>query len=244
MNVAAPQSPLFVHGPQSCRSCFAACDGETLDLGDWRLVNNPGYYGSPTPETLVLGFSKGATQNEAAERGDFDSVAFAGCRNRLEAILKVLGVMPEGVPIDRLMTATSPGVGVASLVRCSLSMLQKGSWVTSGSVIPKAFKSTAVMNVIQTCATQHLTDLPSSVQRVIMLGVSDSYVRATSNLLFQIFPDARKINPMAVRTGQVTWTYATHPSPANGHFKTWLEGDPESSLGRKRTQAIAALRAH
>ena len=84
----------YQHGPQSCRHCFSGSLAE-LRLGDWRLVNNPGYYGGSSPEILVLGFSKGANQARAAEQGDFEAIAFANARHRLQQVLQVLGVMPE-----------------------------------------------------------------------------------------------------------------------------------------------------
>src|SRR5690348_13165688 len=49
------------HGRIACRRCFAGTD-EVLTLGKWRVVNDPGAWGSATPTVLVLGFSKGFTQ--------------------------------------------------------------------------------------------------------------------------------------------------------------------------------------
>jgi hypothetical protein len=87
-------SKRYVHGPIQCRLCFGSAE-RTLELGDWRLHNNPGYYGSTNPRVLVLGFSKGANQNRAAEEGNFDKIAFAKARHRLQAVLEVLKLMPS-----------------------------------------------------------------------------------------------------------------------------------------------------
>lgn len=54
----------------------------------WKLHNNPVYHGSSSPEILVLGFSKAANQNKAAPSGDFDKIAFANARHRLQIILE------------------------------------------------------------------------------------------------------------------------------------------------------------
>ena len=45
----------YNHGPCQCRVCFSG-RANVLALVDWRLHNNPGYYGSRTPKILVLGF--------------------------------------------------------------------------------------------------------------------------------------------------------------------------------------------
>lgn len=56
------------HGWQVCRACHAP-GLDVRVVGDWHLRANPGYWGSSAPETLVLGFSKGATQIGAANLG-------------------------------------------------------------------------------------------------------------------------------------------------------------------------------
>jgi hypothetical protein len=231
----------YQHGPAGCRQCFAGSPSE-LRLGEWRLVNNPGYYGSSRPEILVLGFSKGANQNRAAEEGDFDRIAFANARDRLQQVLQVLGVMPKDRGIDSLMTATESQFGVASLVRCSFSKLKDGAWKTSGDVIPSAFKDPDTLKIVRTCASQYLGSLPVSVKLVVLLGTDDRYIEKTQSLTKNLHADWKLLNPVAFTAGGALWVYATHPSPGNGHFKSWTEGSADEKAGRKRELVLQAMR--
>jgi hypothetical protein len=233
--------PRYQHGPQACRQCFEGAEGE-LRLGDWRVVNNPGYYGSSSPEILVLGFSKGANQSRAAEQGDFDRIAFANARHRLQQVLQVLGVMPAGRDIDSLMTAKEARFGVASLVRCSFSKLKDGKWKTSGDVIPSAFKDPDTLKIIRTCSAQHLEALPMSVKLVVLLGTDDRYIERTQALAKKLHSDWKPVNPVAFMAGGALWVYATHPSPGNGYFGAWAEGPVDTKSGRKREQVLEAMR--
>lgn len=233
-------STLYAHGPQQCRLCFDD-RASTLSLGDWRLQNNPGYYGSATPSTLVLGFSKGANQNRAAEAGDFDRIAFAGARHRLQAVLIVLGLMPNDRSIDHLMTSRERDFGVASLVRCSFCKMKNGECKTSGDVIPSAFTNADTLAIIERCATTHLKALPPSVKRVVLLGTADAYIKKTRTIFSRLYPNFASVNEAAFRAGGALWVYAAHPSPGNGHFESWVSGSEENVSARKRILAQRAL---
>lgn len=230
----------YSHGPQHCRLCFNTNEA-TLSLGDWRLHNNPGYYGSSTPSTLVLGFSKGANQNRAAEAGNFDRVAFAGARHRLQTVLAVLGLMPNDRSIDYLMTAHERDFGVASLVRCSFCKMKGGECKTSGDVIPSAFTNAQTVKIIERCATTHLKVLPPSVKRVVLLGTADAYIKKTSAIFSGMYTDFSSINEVAFKAGGALWVYAAHPSPGNGHFESWASGTQENPSAHKRVLAQRAL---
>ena len=56
------------HGPAECRLCFSGVE-QALSLGDWRLHNSPGYYGSSNPRVLVLGFDSSAILVRASRDG-------------------------------------------------------------------------------------------------------------------------------------------------------------------------------
>ncbi|MBO0943234.1 hypothetical protein [Acidovorax temperans] len=233
-------STLYAHGPQQCRLCF---DGHaaTLSLGEWRLHNNPGYYGSATPSTLILGFSKGANQNRAAEAGHFDRIAFAGARHRLQAVLVTLGLMPNDRSIDHLMTAHERDFGVASLVRCSFCKMKNGECKTSGDVIPSAFTDADTLAIIERCVATHLKTLPPSVKRVVLLGTADAYIKKTRTIFGRLYSNYTQVNEAAFRAGDALWVYAAHPSPGNGHFESWISGPPENVSARKRLLAQLAL---
>lgn len=233
----------FVHGPGQCRDCFSGNDRLKI-MGDWQLHNNPGYYGSQNPNTIILGFSKGANQNKAAAAGDFDKIAFAGARHRLKRVLEILELMPKDRSIDHLMTAIETDFGVASLVRCSFCKMKNGSCKTSGDVVPSAFTNAKTLQIIDRCATKHLGSLPSATRKVILLGNGDAYVAKTSQVLKRLHKDFSQVNEMACQASGVLWVYAAHPSPGNGHFESWATGTADSAQGRKRQLAIEALQSH
>lgn len=231
---------LYTHGPTQCRKCLPET-ALTAAMGDWRLQNNPGYYGSSNPEILILGFSKGANQVKVADCGDFDRVAFANARHRLQQVLEVLGIMPTDRSIDDIMTAREPQFGTASLVRCSLAKLKAGTYRTSGDVIPSAFATKATALVIRTCAETHLQTLPSATRLVLLLGTADAYITKTQALLRSIHSDFRQVNQVAFEAAGALWLYAAHPSPGNGHFSDWISAGAENPSGRKRLLAAAAI---
>src|SRR5215211_4495813 len=111
---------LPAHGPIACRRCFTGPD-PVQDVGSWRMVNDPGAWGSTTPRVPVLGFSKGFTQANAYKNGNFEAVPFARMRPRLTEVLQVVGVLDESDIVDHRMVATETELAFGSLVRCSLS---------------------------------------------------------------------------------------------------------------------------
>lgn len=230
----------FIHGPTQCNLCFSSGQA-MLALGDWRLHNNPGYYGSPSPSVLVLGFSKGANQNRAAASGDFDKIAFAGARHRLQAVLAVLGLMPATRSIDQLMTAKETEFGIASLVRCSFCKMKNGECKTSGDVISSSFTNAETLAIIRRCTSTYLQRLPESVKLVLLLGTADSYIAKTRGIFAKLYADFASVNDVAFRAGGALWLYAAHPSPGNGHFDAWLNGEASNVSGRKRSLAQEAL---
>jgi len=232
----------YTHGRVDCRLCFTG-DEPILILNDWRLHNNPGYYGSSTPKFLVLGFSKGATQDKVAEQGDFDRIAFAGFRSRLQTVLETLDIMPENRGVDELLTAHEKDFGFASLIRCSLCKIKGDSCITSGNIINSSFKDNLSYPIINRCAMTYLARLPESIHLVILLGTNDSYIDQTRQLFQKIYLDFRSINPVAFRAGGSVWIYAAHPSPANGHLSNWVNADESNSSGYKRLLALQAIQS-
>ncbi len=229
------------HGWQSCRACHqAGCDVRVE--GDWHLRANPGYWGASEPKTLVLGFSKGATQIAAARTGGFDGVAFAGpMRGRLATVLSELQIDLDGQSIDEALTARSRLIGAASLVRCGLSVMEKGKLVSSGTIMPKAMRSSLPLQAMRTCIARHLSPLPQSVEQVVLLGTTAAYVKGVKALMRQQFPDYREINDVAFCAQGRAWVFASHPSPANGTFQAWVDGAPTTEAGRKKHLALQAL---
>lgn len=228
------------HGWQPCRACHQTGQDVRVE-GDWHLRANPGYWGAQAPRVLVLGFSKGATQIAAAASGQFDSVAFAGMRARLKAVLDGLGLDLDGQTIDQALTANGRALGAASLIRCGLSVMEKGQLKSSGTIMPKAAKASFPLQAMRTCIGRHLNALPESVETVVLLGTTDAYVKGVKRLMRDQFPDYQDVNEMAFRAQGRTWVFAAHPSGANGTFGDWVTGDGSTESGRKRRQALAAL---
>lgn len=233
----------YSHGPISCRDCYAG-EEAVMALGDWRLHNNPGYYGSNSPGILVLGFSKGANQNKTAAEGDFDKVAFAKARHRLQEVLETLKLMPSDRSIDYLMTAKEKSFGVASLVRCSFCKMKGGTCKTSGDVIPSSFTNQSTLKIIENCSSKYLGSLPSSTRLVILLGTSETYIKKTKTLIQRLHKDFKANNHVSFSAGGALWVYATHPSPGNGYFKAWVMNGSDDQSGQKRILAQQALSKH
>jgi hypothetical protein len=230
----------FDHGWQPCRACHIPEQGVRVE-GEWHLRANPGYWGSSSPQVLVLGFSKGANQIAAAESGSFDGVAFARMRDRLQQVLETLEIDLDGQTIDQALSAQGRVLGAASLIRCGLSVLKDGKLVTSGTIMPKAARNHFTRDVMATCVSRHQRRLPASVTTVVLLGTTDAYIKEVKALLRSQFSDYQDVNDVAFTAQGCTWVFAAHPSPANGKFKNWLNGGRSSASGRKRLLALQAL---
>lgn len=232
--------PSTIHGWQSCRVCHPHNQEVSVE-GNWHLRANPGYWGNKAPKILVLGFSKGANQIAAAEAGEFDKVAFAGMRHRLQRILEILDLSLDGQNIDQALTAKSRVLGGASLVRCGLSVMENGKLKTSGTIMTKALKTALPRRAMETCIQRHLFRLPESVRVVVLLGTTETYIKGVKDLMHRQYADYQNINAVAFRAQGCTWVFAAHPSPANGTFEQWCKGDSSTTAGRNRELARQAL---
>lgn len=237
------------HGKMTCRECFPSVSGnEFHPHTDWKLINQPAAYGSSEPRYLVLGFSKGATQQALYERGPIEQVAFAKMRPRLSTALQVMGVLEPGDSVDRWIANPKSHFAFGSLIRCSASRKNGNKqdaqgnpvYATSGALIKKSFKE--IPEVLSRCASRYLSNLPASLETVFVLGNDDGYVDGFKNLIRRLYPDNfRELNSMAYMAGNKRWVHLAHPSPANGHFSAWETGSGKA--GQKMRAAKAALAA-
>lgn len=236
------------HGKIECRLCFKAADGNWRKPNDnWRMINDPGAWGgSSEPAYLVLGFSKGATQAGIYESGRFEDIAFAGMRHRLTEALRAMGVLASFESVDEKIRDPNSDISFGSLIRCSVSRLDKTAsakagkdiYACTGALIGKSFKE--IPEVISNCTEMFLRELPRSVKVVFFLGNTDSYVASCQSVLRGLFPvDFKPINPMAVFANGRLWIHLAHPSGLNGHFNRWREAD--EGPGLKRLQAKNAM---
>ncbi|MCK0107647.1 hypothetical protein [Marinobacter sp. S0848L] len=235
------------HGKINCRACFSDAEGsQRKPHQDWWMINDPGAWGSSTPDYLVLGFSKGATQSGIYNTGRFEDIAFAGMRPRLTQALQKIGLLEEDETSDQKISDPESKIAFGSLIRCSVSRRdakaskKKGRdvYACTGPLITKSFSE--IPDVINACASKYLGVLPKTVRVVVFLGNSDGYVKGCQELLQRQFPDDfEQINDMAVHADGRVWVHIAHPSGLNGHFNTWLNTD--SGPGAKRIKAQQAL---
>ena len=245
------ESALPIHGRLNCSRCFK--HGESFQqIGQWQMRRDPGAWGSARPKYLVLGFSKGATQADIYANGDFDDVAFGGERTRrnLTSILRKVGLLKPDETVHEKIRATEKDFHFASLVRCSLSRYDaeasekrgRSVYVTSGRLIAKAFSE--VGHVIDECADAFLTRLPDSLKAVLVLGVTDSYIKSVREKMCDLYPsNFRIINAVAYENDRLLWIHLTHPSMGNGTLNRWLTGGIDDASGRKRELAYQTLHA-
>jgi hypothetical protein len=220
------------HGKLDCRLCFQDKKSDICTPHPkWKMVNDPGHWGSATPEYLVLGFSKGATQAAAFKTAPHEKVAFAKMRSRLEQALRVLGVIHHSESITKKVENPDSNIAFASLVRCSLTRIdEKASrdlgeerYASSGNLILKSFSE--IPTIISRCTETFLTELPDTLKAIFLLGCSDGYVYEVKQIIQSLYPDTYvNLNPMAASADGKLWIFIAHPSPANGTFSQWLSG--------------------
>jgi hypothetical protein len=211
-------------------------------VGNWQMVNDPGAWGSANPKVLVLGFSKGFTQANAYHTERFEDIPFKQMRNRLSAALSSLSIIGNSEKVEDRMVATESDFAFGSLVRCSLSRQDEhGKLVCTGQVMPKAFTE-SISGKLRTCAEKFLTRLPESLQLVLMLGTTETYIRGCRSVVRSLHgQNFSDLNEVSYQTGRVIWTHVSHPSPLNGHHSAWIAGDPTTTPGRKRLLACDAV---
>ncbi len=238
---------LPTHGKISCRKCFVnSSDDVVAPNPSWRMVNDPGAWGSNAPRILVLGFSKGATQAGIYKRGKFEEIAFSGMRPRLTQALQSMGVLDEHETSDQKIGDPKSDIAFGSLIRCSVSRKDEkasakiGSdvYACTGPLISKAFSE--IPHVVEACASMYLATLPKSVKIVFFLGNTDSYVKYCQRLIQSMFQrNFSQFNSMAVKADGRFWIHLAHPSGLNGHFNDWLK--TERGAGAKRIEAKRAV---
>ena len=211
------------HGRIDCSICFND-NRPTKYVEDWKINNDPGAWGSHNPEVLILGFSKGSTQAEIYESGDFEDVPFAGCRDRLTKVLKAVGILNEEEHIDEKISKNEKRIALGSLVRCSLTRKNSktGNYETSGSLINKSFKE--IPEIVGNCTTEFLKELPLSIKVVVLLGVDRNYIKNCKELFKETLDrNLIAVNDVSYKVNGKLFIHLAHPSPANGHLNSWLK---------------------
>lgn len=235
------------HGPMACRACWRDDEGSVKLLHDekWRLVNDPGYWGAPDPEVLVLGMTKGTTQAsemaDAVAKDKFDEVAFSGFRGRLLEALQIVGLMEGVQDIDPFLKAESTDWGFASIIRCSLTArAADGSYKGNSGPVIRGMRKPEGARIMATCVREHISRLGPRTKLVVLLGNDNNYFQAVETAMRSAFGDYVPLSgagQVAFRSGGRLFVHVGHPSPLNGFFGTFRDGSVETGQGRKREQA-------
>lgn len=241
-----PSTNFVRHGRLNCDRCWRGVAQNEQENGSFRLVRDPGHWGSESPSTLVLGISKGNTQSKAFANEAFDGIAFKGIRPRLLQVLQAVGLLQgEGIAaFERRFRSDEMDFAFASVIRCSLTGRDSKKGIhtaDSPNVVPALKLGSAGYQFAAACVDQHLRDLPPRTQRVILLGNADAYVFHLRDLIGRIRGSLHRLpqNDMAYYSKDVLFVHVAHPSKGNGHFGAFIRG--EGKPGAKLQSARAAL---
>jgi len=192
--------------------------------------------------------SKGNTQANAMETDHFDAVAFKGSRTRLLQALQAVGLLPDEdqTAFERRFTATERDFAFASVVRCSLTGMnkKKGQHTAESPCVVPAFQPASEgVEFVENCVDQHLAHLSPRTRRVLLLGNTDSYIAALRKLIGRLRGPVTEVNDVAYVSGDVLFVHLAHPSPGNGHFNEFIEGRKTSGVKRDLAREALAARS-
>lgn len=243
---------LLKHGQLSCRTCWKSQPNEnrqTICGGKFQMINDPGAWGCSDPSVLILGISKGNTQQSAmAEHksaSSFDDVAFKGARQRLYQILSEVNLVQDGS--DDLFRESSEQIGWGSLIRCSLTGLNTKTNTFSGdsNFVLGAFDQKESSSIVENCIQQHVATLTERTKLIILLGNSNDYIKKTNRMFKGMFSDFyadAKYRGVTFSANQKHFIHLAHPSPLNGHLKAFLSPSIKQwDQGWKKTVAQQAI---
>jgi len=227
----------------NCRRCWRS-DDEVQLSGNFKLVHDPGHWGSSDPRTLVLGISKGNTQSSAFHSESFDEVAFRGIRSRILEIFQSVGLLKNETitTFNKRFTKDEKDFSFASVVRCSMTgMDRKKRFYTADSpnVLPAFRANSDGYKFVENCVDQHLTNLSPTLTTILLLGNTDAYISALKGVVAAKRGAVVPINEVGYWSDGVRFVHLAHPSKGNGHFGAYVRG--EGASGVKRDLAKLAL---
>lgn len=254
------KSCLPAHGRVECVLCHrgqaASFDRTATIEGDWRITANPLAWGSPFPEVVVLGFSKGPTQAGSLASTPHDAIAFKGGRLALGKILSHIGLLPVEADsslkqsVDRIIADKAGRFHFGSLIRCTVEQKIGGTWTgTGGGMLDKFVGSSFGAEVAGRCAATFLGNLPQSTRIVVMLGMGSkgNYITESRKLFAAARPGKwATINEVSYSDDEITVVHVEHFKSQGALIPNWLSGNghPRGKLGLAARAAIAhALKA-
>jgi hypothetical protein len=235
---------LVSHGRVNCARCWPNDTEKLQESGPFRLVRDPGHWGATDPHTLVLGISKGNTQSKAISSEPFEAVGFKGIRHRMLQVFQAVGILPEESEqaFEKRFTASELDFAFASVVRCSVTGMdrKKGFHTADSPNVLPAFRIGSVgSKFVENCVDQHLVQFSPRTRLVLLLGNTDSYIAAMSDVISRRRGRVSTFNPMAYVSNEVLFVHLAHPSKGNGHFGSFIRG--QGTAGNKRDLARQAL---
>lgn len=253
-------SSLPVQGRIQCTKCYKHSITEfnhtqrTED--DWRITANPMAWGSPEPEIVVLGFSKGPTQIAAIPQTPHNDIAYKSSRLNVGKILAHIGLLAKSEPasltknVDSIIADQQGRFHFGSLIRCTVERYDQKSktWKGSGGGMLDKFITTPFgASIANTCSAQYLGDLPRSVKVVVMfgMGTNNNYVEAALKLFKSARPGAwKRINKVAYTDGHITVVHVEHFASQGALIPNWLgeRNHDRSQLGEMAKEAIESVR--
>ncbi len=247
---------LPAHGRVACVLCHRgqapSFDRTATIEGDWKITANPLAWGSPFPEVVVLGFSKGPTQAGSLASTPHDAIAFKGGRLALGKILAHVGLLPLDTDwslrqtVDRIIADKAGRFHFGSLIRCTVEQNIRGTWTgTGGGILDKFVGTSFGAEVAGRCAATFLGNLPQSTRIVVMLGMGarGNYINETRKLFAAARPGKwATINEVSYSDGAITVVHVEHFKSQGALIPNWLGGNghPRGKLGLAAKAAIAA----
>jgi hypothetical protein len=229
------------HARLDCRTCFASgCTSPSMIKGKWHIENNPMSWGSPTPKTLVLGFSKGSRQSRPGTA--FEDIPFADFRPELNKALRVLKLLGTDDCIENHLGPDEKDWAFGSMVRCSLGLVdENGDVRKSGNIIPSVVGDPQAAAFVSRCAERYLARLPPRLKTVVMLSNWKPYVDLCFNAVRKLHPDAKRTSDVSYAAAGVSWVHIVHVGgPGVNHRNNWMAGN-STLQGKKRLWAEAEL---
>ena len=247
---------LPAHGKINCTQCYSddsvVFDSTKYSEDGWRITANPLAWGSACPEVVVLGFSKGPTQAGALENTPHDDIAYKGSRLNVGKILAHVGLINKQdnnalkQEVDSMISNPNGRFHFGSLIRCTVERFDSKSekWKGSGGGMLDKFVGSALGNkVAKQCVREHLEELPSNTQLVVMFGLGTklNYVRE----LFKLFESSRPgnwqwLNEVAYTDGKITFVHVEHFASQGALIPNWLGENKHdrSRLGQMAKSAV------
>lgn len=247
---------LPVHGRIDCSRCYSrdvVFDETTETIGNWRITANPLAWGNPSPEVVILGFSKGPTQAGATAAAPHDQIAYKGSRLNVGKILARVGLLEqldsESVKrrLDEIIADQNGRFHFGSLVRCTVERFDQksGKWKGSGGgMLDKFVASELGREVAANCTDEYLSQLPEKTKLVVMFGLGSklNYVSEAYKLFQKARPgDWRSLNDVSYTDGVITVVHVEHFASQGALIPQWLgekAGHPRARWGDQAHQSV------